>query len=75
MTPEEALNKIISSTPNNQLWYKIVDDERKQTLLRVTALNILKGNCKPDTLKKFFDMFGYEVDVQMSVKLKTKQEV
>lgn len=75
MNPKQALQQIKDSTKEGCIWYKISENYDDINWIRSTALRIEQGVCKPDTLKKFFDMFGYDVDVQMSVKLKTKQEV
>lgn len=69
MTPQEALKEIISSTPSNQLWYKVSKDEKEQTYLRVTALRILGGTAKMDTMVKFFARFGYNFKITVTKKI------
>lgn len=75
MNPRQALQQIKDSTPETSIWYKISENYDEINWIRSTAKRIEDGVCKPDTLKKFFDMFGYDVDVQMSVKPKIKEEV
>lgn len=71
MTIKEALSEVTKQ----HKWYLCVDKNGKQDLkeearLRVTALRILNGTSKPDTMKKFFDQFGYDVQINMEVKRK-----
>lgn len=72
MTPNEALKEIISRPK----WYLVLKDDginrdlHKESTLRVTALRILNGTAKPDTMKRFFDRFGYDVEVSMEVNRK-----
>ncbi len=68
MDPKEALSHILNSCPANQIWCAVTPDEKEQVWLRVTALRIKRGNVKPDTLKKFFSYFGYEVEFSLKVK-------
>lgn len=45
-------------------WYAISPEESDQVRLRVTALRILKGEARDETVKQFFNLFGYEVTFQ-----------
>lgn len=75
MTPKQALSEIINSSKHNGLWYKyptvangtVKHDEQMQTYLRVTALRILNGTAKAETMKKFFGIMGYELNVEYTV--------
>lgn len=73
MNPKQALQQIKDSTPETSIWYKISENYDEINWIRSTAKRIEEGVCKPDTLKKFFNLFGYDVDVQMSVKPKNKE--
>lgn len=42
-------------------WYAITESEKDQVLLRMTALNILKGTAKQKTIETFLNRFGYEI--------------
>lgn len=70
MTPKEALSKILSDTPKGQVWYKTISDDCKvQTYLRITALRILNDTAKVETMKKFFEKFGYEFETVVTKKI------
>lgn len=69
MTPKEALSVIMETCPSNQIWCAVSPDENVQRQLRQLALRIKRGDTiKPDTLKKFFSYFGYEVEFSLVVK-------
>lgn len=70
MTEKEALTEILSSAPNNGTWYSVSESDTECTWLRVTALRIKQGKVKPSTMRKFFNKFGYEVEVNMEVRKK-----
>lgn len=60
MTIKEALTEIRSQKG----WYKIMDDEgnlKYHTDLINTAQRIEDNRCKPETVKAFFERFGYRV--------------
>lgn len=62
----EALNKIRSEP---RWYYQMRDGELiPETTLIVTAQRIENGRCKPDTIKRFFETFGYEVEINQVVK-------
>ena len=69
MTPKEAL-KEITSQPK---WYVVLDDDGnrdsvKESTLRVTALRILNGSAKQDAMQRFFEKFGYELEINIKRK-------
>lgn len=72
MTAKEALNEILN-VPDGQVWYKVTEDEKERTWIRVTALRILDGTSKPETMRRFFNMFGYELTTNTQItKIKEK---
>ena len=65
MTIQEALNEIRSEP---RWYYQMRDGELiPETTLIVTAQRIENGRCKPDTIKRFFETFGYEVEINERV--------
>lgn len=62
MTIKEALQEI-RSTPK---WYFV--DGIEDTRLSQTARMIERDMCKPETVKSFFERFGYNVEVNMEVR-------
>lgn len=62
MTIQEALQEI-RSVPK---WYFV--DGIEDTRLSQTARMIERGMCKPETVKAFFQRFGYSVEVNMEVR-------
>lgn len=68
MTPKEALQEIINTPKNDGIWYKCTEDETLRTYLRITALRILNGTAKTETMKKFFEKFGYEFETVVTKK-------
>lgn len=64
MTVKEALKEITK----NQKWYNWARPEpMNQSTASLTALRILQGNCKPDTMKRFFSAFGYTLNVKYEI--------
>lgn len=66
MTILEALNEIRSEVG----WYHISDGNggtKPESTLIGTAQRIEDGRCKPDTIRKFFEQFGYKVETTYSV--------
>lgn len=65
MTIKEALNEI-RSEPR---WYYQMRDGNlvPETTLITTAQRIEDGRCKPDTIKRFFETFGYKVEINEKV--------
>lgn len=66
MTIQEALDEIRSRNK----WYAIVDNENNpvpQSNLFIVAQRIEQGKAKEDTIRKFFDYFGYELNVSKTV--------
>lgn len=64
MTPKEAL-KEITSEPK---WYYVLNDKgerdtKKEAVLRVQALRILKGEAHHAAMNTFFGKFGKEVEI------------
>lgn len=66
MTIEDAL-KEIKSEPK---WYYRIRDGKliPVATLVVTAQRIQDGRAKPSTVKKFFEEFGYKVEINQTVK-------
>lgn len=66
MTPQEAVKEITSKLK----WYMVFpylehkdaekERDQKECQLRVMALRILNGTAKPESMKRFFEHFGYE---------------
>ena len=70
MTIQEALNEIRSKPK----WYFVTDEHgelRERENLVQTAQRIEDGRAKPETIRRFFAQFGYELEVNMEVKWKT----
>lgn len=66
MTILEALNEIRSKTG----WYYLSDGNggiKPVSTLIGTAQRIEDGRCKPDTIKRFFEQFGYKVETSYLV--------
>lgn len=70
MNPQQALQQIKDNTPEGSIWYKISENYDEVNWIRSTAIRIENGTSKPETMKRFFNMFGYDIDVKMSVKKK-----
>lgn len=67
MTIQEALNEIRSKPK----WYFVTDDKGEfipHPRLIQTAQKIEDGRAKPATIKKFFDTFGYDLEVNMNLR-------
>lgn len=63
MTLQEAINKI-TATPK---WYA---GKMKQSTASSTIRNIKAGTAKPETVKSFMGLFGYEVERELLWKRK-----
>lgn len=66
MTIQEALDEIRSRNK----WYAIVDNDNNpvpQSNLFVTAQRIEQGDAKESTMRKFFDYFGYDLEISKKV--------
>lgn len=65
MTPEEALKEITS----NPKWYVVLNNNGKtrntvkESTLRVTALRILNNNAESSSMRRFFERFGYKLNI------------
>lgn len=65
MTIKEALDKIRSEPK----WYYQMRDGKliPEATLVIVAQRIENGRCKPETIKRFFEQFGYEFKIHMEV--------
>lgn len=63
MTPREALKQITSG----RKWYAVRPEPEHQVKMRVTALRILNGTAKPETMQEFFAEFGYRMKFDISI--------
>lgn len=67
MSIEEALNEIRSE----KKWYWVPDGKggvRASSSMMVMAQRIEDGRAKLQTIREFFQTFGYEVEMNMTVK-------
>lgn len=62
----EKIKELLKEVTSEYKWYAVSPDQSEQTRLRVTALRILKGGCKPETIQEFFGKFGRDVRVTVS---------
>lgn len=68
MTIKEALDEIRSEP---KWYYQMRDGELiPEATLLITAQRIESGRCKPETIKKFFEQFGYEFKIIIEVNKK-----
>lgn len=61
----EKIKELLRQVTSTPKWYAIREDG--QSTLRYTAMRIRQGKCKIETIREFFRMFGYEIEIDLKV--------
>lgn len=64
------LNEVIEEITSKPKWYWTLYKDgnyRPNSTVFMTAKEIIKGKAKPQTVKRFLNRFGYDVDIKYEI--------